>query len=141
MSDCVFCAVLRGEAPASVVHEDELAVAFLDLFPIQAGHTLVVPREHVRDLSSCPPDLAAHLFAVSTSLAPAIAHANDAPAFNVWTANGRAAGQEVFHLHLHILPRHQDDSFGLRFPQGYPSEAARTELDEMARRIRQAARR
>ena len=103
------------------------------------GHALVVPRRHVVDLTDCPPDLAGRLFAVSAALAPAVVAASGADGFNVWTANGRAAGQEVFHLHLHILPRHTRDAFGLRFPKGYPSEASRAELDAMAEKIRKAA--
>ncbi len=134
--DCPFCRIVAGTAPASIVYQDEAAVAFLDLFPIQEGHTLVVPREHVTDLASCPEPLAARLFAVASRIAPVVAGALSAPAFNVWTANGRAAGQEVFHLHLHVLPRYQRDSFGLRFPPSYPTQAERSELDALAERIR-----
>jgi histidine triad (HIT) family protein len=136
MSDCVFCEILRGDRPGTLVYEDDVAVALLDLYPVHEGHTLVIPREHVRDLASCPPDLAGHLFALSGRLAQAVADATGAQAFNVWTASGKAAGQEVLHLHLHILPRYCDDSFGLRFPVGYPKEATREDLDVMAARIR-----
>lgn len=136
--DCVFCAVLAGRSPASLVYQDDEVAAFLDLFPVHPGHTLVVTRTHVVDLASCAPSLAGRLLAVSAELAPAIVRATGAAGFNVWTANGRAAGQDIFHLHLHILPRHQGDTFGLRFPRGYPREASRAELDSMAGRIRSA---
>ena len=139
MSDCIFCGILAGTLPGSLVYEDDDVVAFLDLFPVHPGHTLVVPRRHVRDLTTCPPDLAGRLFAVSAQLSPAIVAAGAADGFNVWTANGRAAGQEVAHLHLHILPRFTRDAFGLRFPKGYPTEAPRAALDAMAAKIRQAA--
>jgi histidine triad (HIT) family protein len=72
---------------------------------------------------------------VSAELAPRIVRGVQARGFNVWTANGREAGQEVFHLHLHILPRFADDAFGLRFPKGYPRQASREELDRVARAI------
>jgi histidine triad (HIT) family protein len=121
-----------------MVYSDQEVVAFLDLYPVQAGHTLVVPRRHVPDLASCPPELAGKLMEVSARLAPAVVQATSAAGFNVWTANGRAAGQEIFHLHLHILPRHENDSFGLRFPKGYPREASRQELDLMAEKIRRS---
>ncbi|MGD2135295.1 MAG: HIT family protein, partial [Gemmatimonadales bacterium] len=111
-------------------------VALLDLFPVHEGHTLVIPRRHVVDLSSCPGQLAGWLFQVSAQLAPGIVEAADAQGYNVWTANGAAAGQEIFHLHLHVLPRYDDDAFGLRFPKNYPREAARRDLDAMAQRIR-----
>lgn len=133
---CVFCDIVAGRAPASVVYEDDRAVAFMDLFPVHPGHTLVVPRRHVPDLLTCPDDVAAHLFAVSARLAPAVLTATAAQGFNVWTANGEAAGQEVFHLHLHILPRHANDAFGLRFPKGYPRQASREELDRVASAIK-----
>jgi diadenosine tetraphosphate (Ap4A) HIT family hydrolase len=105
---------------------------------VHPGHTLVVPKRHVSDLISCPPDLAGRLLTVSAELAPAIVGATGAAGFNVWTANGRVAGQEVFHLHLHLLPRHENDAFGLRFPRGYPREAPRQELDALAAKVRAA---
>lgn len=134
--DCLFCAVIAGERPASFVYEDQLAVGFLDLYPVNPGHTLVVPRRHLVDLASCPADVAARLFQVSVKLARAVVAAVGADGFNVWTANGRAAGQQVFHLHLHLLPRYEDDAFGLRFPKDYPREAGRAELEAMAGKIR-----
>jgi histidine triad (HIT) family protein len=137
--DCIFCRILRREAPAAFVYEDDEVAAFLDLYPVHAGHTLVVPKAHVEDLVTCPVTLAGRLFAVSSRLAPAVVAAAGADGFNVWTANGRAAGQTVLHLHLHVLPRFRSDAFGLRFPKDYPREADRRALDEMAVRIRARA--
>ncbi len=137
MTDCVFCRIIAGDLPGSVIYEDRETVAFLDLYPVHPGHTLVVPRRHVTDLTACPEVVAAGLFAVSARLAPAVVRAVGAAGFNVWTANGEAAGQEIFHLHLHVLPRFERDSFGLRFPKNYPEEAARAELDAIAGKIRE----
>ena len=134
--DCVFCRIVAGDEPASRVYEDDLAVAFLDLRPVHAGHTLVVPRRHLTDLRECDAALAAHVFAVSARLAPGIMRAMDADGFNIWTAAGRAAGQTVFHLHLHVLPRFFGDVFGPRLPKDGVVEAARPELDRVAARIR-----
>ncbi|NIN10735.1 MAG: HIT domain-containing protein [Gemmatimonadales bacterium] len=136
MADCVFCSVIEGRLPGSFVYRGDEAVAFLDLFPVHPGHLLIVPRLHVEDLVSCPPGVAGQLFELSAKLAPAVVRATEAAGFNVWTANGKAAGQEVFHLHLHLLPRFEDDTFGLRFPKSYPQEAGRAELDAMAETIR-----
>ena len=133
---CVFCRVLAGELPASIVHEDDRCVAFLDLFPVHEGHTLVVPRQHVPDLRHCPGDLAGHLFVVARDLAPAVVAATGADGFNIWTAAGHAAGQTVFHLHLHVLPRFKGDGFGPRLPKAHPRESPRPDLDLMASRIR-----
>lgn len=136
MTDCLFCSILARKAPASFVAEDPATAAFLDLYPVNPGHALVVPKTHVRDLSDCPPDVARALMAAAQRLAPALVEVTSAEGFNVWTANGAAAGQEVFHLHLHVLPRFADDTFGLRFPKGYPRAAARDALDAMAVRVR-----
>lgn len=137
--DCVFCRVLAGEIPGSVVYEDDRVAAFLDLYPVHDGHTLVVPRAHLADLRGCPADLAGHLFGVGTRLAPAIVAVTGADGFNIWTAAGRAAGQTVFHLHLHVLPRFAGDGFGPRLPAGRAVECPRPTLDRMAERIRTAA--
>jgi histidine triad (HIT) family protein len=135
-ADCVFCRIVGGELPGTFVYEDEDIVAFLDLYPVHAGHTLVVPRRHATDLLACPRDLAGRLFEVSARLAPAVMAAAAADGFNVWTANGRAAGQTVLHLHLHILPRYRSDTFGLRFPRDYPREAHRQDLEAIGAKIR-----
>ena len=111
-------------------------MAFLDVNPLNPGHTLVVPKTHVADLSTCPPNLAAHLFGICATLAPAVAEAVEADGFNVWTANGWRAGQAVFQLHLNILPRFPSDDFGLQFPKNYPQAAERGTLDAIAGKIR-----
>ena len=135
-TECVFCRIVAGAEPASLVYEDERAMAFLDLHPVHPGHTLVVPRRHLTDLRECESDLAAHLFAVSARLAPVVTQTTDADGFNIWTAAGRAAGQTVFHLHLHVLPRFFGDVFGPRPPASKPPEAARDELERIAALIR-----
>ncbi len=119
-----------------MVYQDDTMAAFMDLYPVHAGHTLIVPRRHVTDLAACPSELAGHLFQLSARLGPAIVRAVSGDGFNVWTANGAAAGQDVFHLHLHVLPRFADDTFGLRFPKDYPRQADRTQLDALAAKIR-----
>jgi len=136
VGECVFCEIVAGTARASAVYEDERAMAFLDLSPVHEGHLLVVPRDHIVDLATCPPDLAGYLFSLAGRLGPVVMRAVSGDGFNVWTANGPAAGQEVFHLHLHLLPRFTGDRFGLRFPKNYPQEATRAELERVASRIR-----
>jgi histidine triad (HIT) family protein len=138
MADCIFCSIIEGRAPASFLYQDDRSVAFLDLFPILAGHALVVPRAHVADLTACPADVAGHLMTVAQQLAPKIVRSVNAAGFNVWTANGAVAGQDVFHLHLHVLPRFDDDAFRLRFPQPYPQQAERDKLDALADRIKKS---
>jgi len=136
--ECVFCRIVAGAEPASRLYEDDLTVAFLDLHPVHPGHSLVVPRRHLTDLRECDAALAAHLFAVSARLAPAITRATGADGFNIWTAAGRAAGQTVFHLHLHVLPRFHGDVFGPRLPKDGVVEVPRSDLEQVAARIRAA---
>lgn len=138
MSECPFCAIVAGRQPGCIVYEDERAIALMDIYPVYAGHTLVVPRTHYENLVSCPKDLAAHLFTLAARLGPAIMEAAQGTAFNIWTANGADAGQRVFHLHLHVLPRFPDDKFGLRFPKNYPAVKDPRALETMAARIRSA---
>jgi histidine triad (HIT) family protein len=138
-ADCAFCRILAGEIPGSFVFEDDVAAVFLDLYPVNRGHALVVPKDHSDDLVSCSPEVAGRLFQIAARFARVIVQATGADGFNVWTANGQAAGQEIFHLHLHVLPRFGDDTFGLRFPKGYPQAATREELDAMAAEIRSRA--
>jgi histidine triad (HIT) family protein len=135
MNACVFCRIVARDLPAALVYQDDAVVAFLDLFPVIPGHTLVVPRRHVTDLLGCPDDLAGRLFAACARVAPAVLAATGAEGFNVWTATGAVAGQTVFHLHLHILPRFAADRFGPRFPIER-REASRDDLEAVAARIR-----
>jgi histidine triad (HIT) family protein len=138
VTDCVFCRIVAGDLPAAFVYRDPDVVGFLDLFPVHAGHTLIVPRHHASDLLDCPPDLAGRLFAAGARVAAAVVKATGADGFNLWTANGEAAGQTVFHLHLHIMPRFVGDRFGLRFPLDR-RQAPRDELEAMAAAIRSKA--
>ena len=97
---------------------------------------MVVPRQHVEDLVASTSDVAGHLMKVAKRLAPRLVRVIDAAGFNVWTANGKAAGQEVFHCHLYVLPRFENDAFGLRIPTSYPQKAERGERETPADRIR-----
>ncbi|RUS31396.1 HIT-like domain-containing protein [Jimgerdemannia flammicorona] len=101
--DCIFCKIAKKEAPANIIYEDENVMAFL-------GHTLVIPKYHYRNLASTPPLAMSHLGSVLPRIARAVCEAVDAPDFNVMQNNGIRAGQVVFHLHFHIMPRHPTDA-------------------------------
>lgn len=138
MTGCVFCAIVAGEAEASVVGEDERGVAFLDIQPVTPGHLLVVPRRHADDLAGLDPDDGAAAFGLAQRSAAALRRSGlRCEGVNVWLADGEAAGQDVFHVHLHVVPRFPGDGFGLHFPPDYGMRA-RDELDETAARIREA---
>jgi histidine triad (HIT) family protein len=132
--DCVFCRIVAGTAPASVVYADETALAFLDISPITPGHLLVVPRAHTVGLADLDPGTGAHLFRVAQRLAGGLRRSGlRCEGVNLFVADGAAAFQEVFHLHLHVLPRWRGDGFRLSYKSGTP---ARVDLDDQARDIR-----
>lgn len=134
MSDCEFCGIAADEAPASVVHEDETSVAFLNVEPDNPGHALVVPREHAPGLADLPEETGGHLFRVGMRLADALRDSGfDPDGINLSLADGDAAGQEVGHVHLHVVPRHEGDDVRYTANRASPS---RDELDEVAAEIR-----
>jgi len=122
-----------------MVYADEQSIAFMDIQPVLTGHLLVIPRIHVANLADLDPDMGAHLFRVGMKLAAALRRsALQCKGINFFLADGEAAGQDVFHVHLHILPRFQGDNFGFRFPPGYLDRPSRDTLDALAAQIREA---
>jgi histidine triad (HIT) family protein len=109
---CIFCAILAGKAPASIVWQDEIATAFLDLRPVATGHTLIVPNRHSDGLLDLGDEAARHLLAVAREVAKS-QYDQDFPCqgTNLFLAQGAIAGQTVFHTHLHVIPRAEGDSF------------------------------
>lgn len=112
MADCIFCRIVRGEVPARRVYEDEHAVAFLDAFPLARGHTLVVPRSHVERVEELHDQQAKAVFAAVHKLAGRVQRACGAQGATIAVNDGRAAGQEVPHVHVHIVPRFPGDRAG-----------------------------
>lgn len=134
---CIFCEILAGRLPASVVLRDGRCAAFMDIQPINAGHVLVVPDEHAACLADLPVDTGAHMFRTAQKVASALYESGlDCEGVNLFLADGEAAGQEVFHVHLHVLPRFAGDGFGLRLGPDYEIRPEREELEETAKRIR-----
>ena len=121
-------------------YEDRDVVAFMDIQPVNAGHVLVVPREHYESLEDIPRELATHLFDVAMQLAPVVKHVGDADGLNIVVNSGAAAGQDVFHYHVHVIPRCPDDGFDVPLPFGGSKMPDRTVLDANAARIISALR-
>jgi histidine triad (HIT) family protein len=137
-ANCVFCRIVAGELESSVVHEDERTVAFLDLQPLTPGHLLVVPRRHASSLAELDPQDGAELFRVGQRGAAAMRQSElRCEGVNFWLADGAPAGQDVFHVHLHVFPRFTGDGFGLQLPPDYGIRP-REELDAAALALRQA---
>jgi histidine triad (HIT) family protein len=137
-SECVFCDILAGRSPASFVHRDARCAAFMDIRPVNAGHLLVVPTRHAALLGELDADTSAHLMRVAHRLTAALrASGLRCEGVNLLLADGEAAMQEVFHVHLHVFPRFRGDGFGLRFGPGFGLRP-RAALEAAAERVRAA---
>jgi histidine triad (HIT) family protein len=139
MGDCIFCDILAGSLPASMVYQDDRCAAFMDIQPVNPGHVLVIPNDHAAYLADLDEDTGAQMFRVAQCLADALRHSGvRCEGVNFFLADGEAASQEVFHVHLHVFPRYHGDGFGLQFGPAYLDKPARSELDEVAEKIRAA---
>ncbi len=139
MADCIFCRILAGRADASVVWRDERCTAFMDIQPVNPGHVLVVPNRHAPSLAELDAESGGHIFQIAQRLAAALRRSGvRCEAVNLFLADGEAAGQDVFHVHLHVIPRFAGDGFGLRFGPHYRERPGRAALEEAAERIRAA---
>jgi histidine triad (HIT) family protein len=132
---CIFCDIVRGAAEVSICHEDAMAIAFMDIQPVNVGHVLVVPRDHFATLQDVPRDVGAHLYQIATQLITAIQSVSGAPDMNIIVNSGAAAGQDVNHFHIHLIPRREGDGFDVPLP--FPGSAMpnRHMLDAFAARI------
>jgi histidine triad (HIT) family protein len=137
MSPCIFCQIVAGQSPASFVYRDERCAAFMDIQPVNPGHLLVVPVAHAASLAELDEDTGVHLARVLQRLAPAVRQSGvRCEGVDLFLADGEAAGQEVFHVHWHIIPRYSGDGFGFRFGPEYENLPPRAELDRVASSIR-----
>jgi histidine triad (HIT) family protein len=116
VKDCVFCKMVAGGIPVTKVFEDDVVLAFLDIGPVSDGHTLVVPKQHFEKLHECPAELLGQIGSRLGKIAGAVVAAMNCDGYNVLCNNGRAAGQVVEHLHLHIIPRKLGDGVFARWP-------------------------
>ena len=131
---CIFCRIVRKQAPASVVYEDEAVIAFLDIRPLNMGHTLVIPKAHYVDIFDTPEAQISHVHKVSKQIAVAVKKATRADGVSIIQQNGKAAGQDIFHLHVHVVPRFEGQKLAA-FNELRVVE--RTKLDGMAEKIKQ----
>ncbi|NPA15562.1 MAG: HIT family protein [Deferribacteres bacterium] len=132
---CVFCKIVSGEIPAYKVYEDDEFLAFLDIGPVNKGHLLVIPRKHYPTLLDMPEDEAGKLYKLVHRLAKAVKSALSADGLNIINNVGEASGQEVFHVHVHIIPRFYDDGMKFGWRKLQYSEG---EMEEYAGKIKEA---
>ncbi|MEX0918362.1 MAG: HIT family protein [Candidatus Paceibacterota bacterium] len=133
-TDCLFCQIIDGMVPAKIVYQDEKVIAFLDINPNNPGHTLVIPRRHHQDFFTLSKNELADLFAGVQTVAGVIKKALAAEGINLGMNNGPAAGQVIFHAHIHIIPRFKDD--GLIHWQ--PKKISEKEMTVIQDKIRRA---
>ena len=139
LPSCGFCEIVRGTAQSSEVYADDGVVAFMDIQPVNEGHILIVPRVHAAQLAELDEETGAQLFRVAMELSRAIRQSEvRCEGVNLFLADGEAAGQEVFHVHLHVIPRYRGDGFGFRFGAEYHLLPERARLDSVAADVRQA---
>jgi len=112
MENCIFCKIIKGEIPSDKVYEDEATLAFLDISPVNIGHTLVIPKKHYVNIYETPEDVMMHLMKTVKKVSHGIKDGLKADGINVAMNNDPAAGQVVFHSHIHVIPRHANDGFG-----------------------------
>jgi histidine triad (HIT) family protein len=137
---CVFCKVVRGEIPSARVLETPDAVVFLDINPLNPGHTLLVPRAHHANLTDLPEETAAHAGSLLPRLCRAVKAATGAPGLNVVINNGSVAGQTIDHCHWHIIPRFADDPIRWPWPQGkYSGDELNRMRSNIEREIQKSA--
>ncbi len=138
-ADCVFCAIVAGSAPASIVYDDADLLAFMDTRPVTPGHLLIVPKRHAPFLADLDEATRARMFTVAMRLARAVrASGLRCEGINLFLADGEAAFQEVFHTHLHVIPRFVGDTF--RIDADWSVSPSRAELDEIAEQVRRGDR-
>ena len=136
MDNCIFCDILANKLPSSQVYQDEICTAFMDIQPVNPGHLLVIPNRHASMLAELDADAGAEMFRLAQRLAGALRRCGlRCEGVNFFLADGEAAMQEVFHVHLHVFPRFAGDGFGLKFGPGYGARPDRATLDEIARKI------
>lgn len=134
-TSCIFCDIIRGAAEVSVCYEDPEAVAFMDIQPVNAGHVLIVPRRHYESLDDIPLAVSMHLFRIAMKLGPVLKRVAGAQGTNIVVNSGSAAGQDVFHYHVHLIPRKPGDGFDVPLPFPGSTLPSREALDAMAVRI------
>lgn len=140
MSDCIFCKIINGEIPSTKVFENEHVLAFLDISQVTKGHTLVIPKVHKENVFELTPEIAKEIFSVVPEIARAIKQEFNPIGLNTLNNNGEAAGQSVFHFHMHLIPRYgEGDGFGAVWKthtSEYTPDDLKTIADSIAQHIK-----
>ncbi len=134
MNDCLFCKIVAGEIPSTKIYDNEHIMAFLDINPVNPGHTLIVTKKHFTDMRDTPDEILAHVAVATKKIADAVTRGLGYPAYNVEVNTGTEAGQIIMHTHWHVVPRRADD--GLKHWPGKKYSGG--EADKIAEKIKGA---
>ena len=126
--NCIFCKIANGEIPAATLYEDDDFRVILDLGPASKGHALILPKEHYANLYEIPDELAAKVIVLAKKMITKLTDVLGCDGYNLVQNNGAAAGQTVFHFHLHMIPRYEGDQVGLGWKMGELTDADRDEI-------------
>ena len=129
MEECLFCKIVKGELPSSKLYEDEDTLAFLDLFPVKKGHSLVISKEHYENIFDVPAESLSKISSVMKNVADAVKKGVNADGISIAQSNGKDAGQVIPHIHFHVMPRFKDDGLKL-WPQGKYEEGEMDKFKE-----------
>jgi histidine triad (HIT) family protein len=132
MQECIFCKIVKGEIPCAKIYEDEISFAFLDINPVNLGHTLIIPKKHFENIYDLPEDTAAHLMKIAKKISIALKKTG-AAGTNITINNDKTAGQVIFHSHIHVIPRFVGDNL----PQWPPRKPREGEIEAVAKKITQ----
>ena len=140
MDNCIFCKIIAGDIPASKVYEDDKVLAFLDISQTTPGHTLVIPKQHMRNILTMDSDVSADLFARIPKIARGLQAATQATGMNILNNNEPVAGQTVFHAHVHLIPRYsEEDEVSFTFTEHEPDFEALAKLaDQITEEVNHA---
>ena len=139
MAECVFCKIIEGAYTSNKIYEDDSILAFMDIQPVNKGHLLIVPKKHVELIADLDDETSSKMILLANRINIAMRSSGiKLEGVNYFLADGEAAGQEVFHTHLHLIPRFKGDGFGFIFPEGYRVDVPeRDELNWVAEKIRE----
>ena len=126
--DCIFCKIAAGDIPSKTLYEDESFRVILDISPASKGHAIILPKNHAANLYELSDEDAANIFVVAKKVATVMKDVLACDGLNVLQNNGEAAGQSVFHLHVHLIPRYENDAVNIKWNPGTPDEAFLTEF-------------
>lgn len=128
MNSCIFCKIALGQIPAATLYEDEDFRVILDLGPASKGHALILPKVHAKNIYELPDELAGKAFILAKKMALAMTEALKCDGFNIVQNNGEAAGQTVFHFHMHLIPRYSEDNVQLTWVPGQLTDEVKEEI-------------